>query len=994
MGRGGRNLVWVTVVAATLATCPTAWPASLDPRVESAAQVYREQGAEQALPLFEQLAAEFTKAMRRPDLAAALHYLGECHWRLGDFEEARRQLDRALDLEREAGDSLAQGRTLNVRGLLSWDEGRYDPAIADFRRAGELARAAGDRKLEGASLNNLSLVFDEQGDYDVSLEQYRRVLDLYGDADFPRGVGDTLGNIGGVHLLLGQFREALGYYRQALAISEQLRSTTSMSQDHGNIALCLLGLGEVDEALGHLDRAIELADQAGMQQDRAYWLRAKASALVQKGRYDLGLQSYRAALDTYAELGARAELAEALGGLGRLYLLLGDAASAEREFRRALELSQSIGLDRGVTSSLVALGDLEFRRRQFEAAEALFGQARQRSADAGVKHALAGSLLRLARVHRATGELQQAAEETERALGIARGIEARALEAEALYSLAELARLQRRFAEALGHYVAAEGAAPAIGDPDLLWQVQFGRARAQQASGDIAAAVKSLEAAIATIEDVRGRLQEARFRAGYLEDKSEVYLELMRLQLQRGAVSDAFATAERLRARSFVEQLGGRATVPLSAGDRRREAELRERALQLNQAAGETNADGTRAYPERATDRFLRELRNAEREYAAFLDDRSRVRGVAAVAPTAVNIQRRLSDDEALLEYVVGPDALFLFVVTAREVAVKSMPVRAAELAARVALLRDLIEHPGDDRWIKPAARLSQDLIDPIERAGWLEGVTRIHVVPHGTLTYLPFALLPRTGGGRGELLVDRYIVAYLPAAAALLQEAAAPGAASTLLAVAPSRGGLRHAPEEARAVDAMFRPESRMLLGVEATEARFKRLAGGFRMLHLATHGHFNEANPLLSGLELEPDAEDDGMLQVHEILDLRLEADLVTLSACDTALGTGFFSSLPRGDEFVGLNRAFLAAGSASVMATLWRVDDRASVSLMKRFYGRLGASQGETHAAAALAAAQREHRGSGELGHPYYWAAYVVVGQARRDVDVPRTLVGRKS
>jgi len=994
MRKGGASLVWALTVGGLLGLPAAAPAAPLDPRIEAAAQVYREDGAEKALPLFEQLARELGGAGQRTDLAAAMHYLGECHWRLGDFDEARRQLDRALVLERESGDSLAQGRTLNVRGLLSWDEGQYDRAIADFRQAGELARAGGDRKLEGASLNNLSLVYDEQGDYDVSLEQYRRVLDLYSGADFARGVGDTLGNIGGVHLLLGQFREALGYYRQALEVSERLRSTTSMSQDHGNIGLCLLGLGEIDEALGHLDRAVELAERAGMQQDRAYWLRVKADAFVQKGRYDLGLQSYRAALGVYEEVDARAELAEALGGFGRLHLLLGDAASAERAFRRALELSNSLGFDRGVRSSLIALGDLEYRRGQLQAAEAAYEQARQRAAEAGVKHALSTSLLRLARVHRATGRLEAAAGETERALGIARGIEAKGLEAEALYSLAELARLQRRFVEALGHYDAAERAAPAIGDPDLLWQVQFGRARAQEAGGDVAAAMSSLEAAIATIEGVRGRLQEPRFRAGYLEDKSEVYLELMRLQLQQGEVSDAFSTAERLRARNFVEQLGGRAMVPLSAGERRREAELRERVRRLNQAATETDADGTRAYPERATDRFLQELHRAENEYAAFLDDRMRVEGAADILTSAASIQRRLADDEALLEYVVGPESLFVFVLTARDVAVKSTAVRASDLAARVGLLRDLIERPGDDHWIKPAARLSADLIEPIEQAGWLEGVTRLQVVPHGPLNYVPFALLPRPGEGPDTLLIDHYTIGYLPAATALLNEPAASVAGSTLLAVAPSRGGLRYAPEEARALDAMYRPASRMLLGREATEGRFKQLAGEFRMLHLATHGRFNEANPLLSGLELEPDGNDDGMLRVHEILDLKLGADLVTLSACDTALGTGYFSSVPKGDEFVGMNRAFLAAGSASVMATLWQVDDRASVSMMKGFYRGLNASHAGADAAEALAAAQRKHRRSGELGHPYYWAAYVVVGQAHRDAGVPRRLAGRTS
>jgi len=994
MRRGAGGLTRSLTAAALLACALVAHAVTVDPRIDAAARVYREDGAEKALPLFEALAAEFAGDGHRHDLAAALHYVGESHWRLGDLAEARRQLDRALALERALGDTLAQGRTLNVRGLLSWDEGRYEQAIADFRRAGELARAGGDRKLEGASLNNLSLVYDEQGDYDVSLEQYRRVLELYRGADFPRGVGDTLGNIGGVHLLLGRFREALGYYQQALKISERLRSPASMSQDHGNIALCLLGLGETDAALGHLDRAIELARQAGMRQDQAYWLRAKADAFLQKGRYDLGLSSYREALVVYEQVGARAELAEALGGSGRLYLLLGDTASAERDFRRSLDLSQAIGLDRGVTSSLVALGDLEFRRARWSAAEAAYEQARQRAEAADARHTLAVTLLRLARVHRALERVEAAAAEAGRALAIARDIEAPALQAESLYSLGEAARLERRFDAALRHYEAAAQAAPAPGDPDLMWQLQFGRARAQDGRGDVAAAIRALEAAIATIEDVRGLLQEPRFRSGYLEDKSAVYLELMRLQLQQGKEPEAFSTAERLRARSYVEQLGGRASVPLSPDERRTEVELRERVWRLNQAATATEDDGTRAYPERATRRFQRELQAAESEYAAFLDDRSPIQGAAHTAPTADSIQRRLGEDEALLEYVTGPDGLFVFVLRPRLLAVKFVPLRERDVVARVALLRDLVGHPGDDRWVKPASRLSADLVAPLEQAGWLDGVERLQVVPHGALTYLPFALLPRQAGDASSLLVDRYAVGYLPAAAALLYERPAPATPRSLLALAPSRANLPHASDEVRAVDALFRPASRLLLGGEATEGQFKLLAGRFRMLHLATHGHFNEANPLLSGLELEPGGDDDGMLQVHEILDLKLGADLVTLSACDTALGAGYFNSLPRGDEFVGLNRAFLAAGSASVLATLWQVDDRASVSLMTQFYGRLGGQGDTTDAAAALAATQRQHRRSPVLGHPYYWAAYVVVGDAARPLTVAGKSQGRSS
>ena len=151
--------------------------------------------------------------------------------------------------------------------------------------------------------------------------------------------------------------------------------------------------------------------------------------------------------------------------------------------------------------------------------------------------------------------------------------------------------------------------------------------------------------------------------------------------------------------------------------------------------------------------------------------------------------------------------------------------------------------------------------------------------------------------------------------------------------------------------------------------------------MLHLATHGVFNKVNPLLSGLELEADVDNDGLLQVHEVLGLRLHADLVTLSACETALGSGYFAEVPAGDEFVGMTRAFLAAGSSSVVATLWDVDDRASVTLMPRFYERLKQSSATESTADSLTRAQRELHASKALAHPYYWAPFVVVGPMSR-------------
>jgi CHAT domain-containing protein len=297
---------------------------------------------------------------------------------------------------------------------------------------------------------------------------------------------------------------------------------------------------------------------------------------------------------------------------------------------------------------------------------------------------------------------------------------------------------------------------------------------------------------------------------------------------------------------------------------------------------------------------------------------------------------------------------------------------------ARIELLRDLISRPGDSRWLKPAQSIADALIAPLERAGVFDGISTIYLVPHGVLNYLPFSVLPTHSSGSQRLLIEGHNLAYLPTAISLGGAANHHAGPASLLAMAPASSRLRYAPDEARSVNALYEPESRLLIGDAATESSFKALAGKFSVLHLATHSDFNKLNPMFSSLQLEDDDDNDGRLEVHEILRLKLDAELVTLSACDTALGSGYFSDVPAGDEFVGLTRAFLSVGSDSVMATLWEVDDRSSVQLMQQFYERLNDPDANVDKAAALVQAQQQLRSTNGYEHPYYWAPFVLVGK----------------
>jgi CHAT domain-containing protein/Tfp pilus assembly protein PilF len=963
---------------------------ALPAEFQAAEQTYRTEGPEAALPEFERLLAQYRASGDARAEAGAIRFIGEIHWRLGDFEPAERYLLEALAATAAIDDRAQQAKVLNVLGLLNWDLGRYDPALQRFGQAGELAAEIGDARLQGAVLNNIGLVRDELGEYDVSLDTYREALARYEAVDFPRGRGDTLGNIGGLQLLLGHYREALAYYEQAMAISEQLQSVTAMSQDHGNIALCQLGLGDTAAALEHFDRAIELAAQAGSQQDGAFWTRGKANALIRQGRHSDGLALHRAAVEQYQALGARTEAVEAMYDLGRLYLALGDSTSAEQWFERSIALGREIGLARGVTLNLLALGDLQQRRQALEQAAALYGQAWQRAQESGEMNLATDSLLRLAHVHQAQGRYEEAAQEAQQALDIAQQIDSPYGTAAAQYQLGELDRLQSRGADAVPHYLAALEALPPVPDPELGWRIHYGRGLALADQGELPAAIAELQQAIEYIEGVRDRLEEQRFRAGYVQDKYQVYVDLVRLQMQAGAAADAFSTAERLRARTYLDLIDGNAPQPLAATEQQQATELRERIRQLRKVLNEESGLPTGQQRQPAISVYSAELLAAEQAYEALLDNRRRAPGAGAQAaqgPSHESVRQRLGAGEALVEYVVSERELVIFILTREDLQAVTRPLGEADLRSKVELLRDLLRRPDSDRWQRPAASLAEALIEPLRAAGALDSLQHLYLVPHGSLNYLPFAMLPAGSQAGGQtlehadtLLVERVTLAYLPTAAALLGDALAPRGRESLLAMAPARARLQHAPDEASRVFELFGAESRLLVGEAATESLFKDVAGDFDVLHLATHGYFNKLNPLLSGLELEADGQNDGLLELHEIIGLDLDADLVTLSACQTGLGSGHFAEIPAGDDFVGLTRAFLYAGSDAVMATLWEVDDASTAELMQQFYTRLRLADGPIDKAGALAEAQRRLRATEEYRHPYYWAPFVLMGANR--------------
>ena len=946
-----------------------------DQLLAHAKSIYSSSGPSVALPEYEKALAAYRADQNRHGEAITLGLIGNCYKHLGDRSRALDYLGRALKMKQELGDRLEEGKTLSHIGLVYWEAGDYQSAIDRFNRAIAIARELHDQKLEGAALNNLSLVYDEQGDYKRSLQQYQDALALHRATNYLEGESDTLGNIGGVYLLLGHFREAIDYYQQAAALDDHLKRKPAESLDLGNLAICQAAIGQLNESVNTFDRALSLAASAGMKKEEADWRKGKASTLLRLGKFDEALQQYRIALTSYERAGLKRELVEALNDDGYVHLLLGDKRSAQHSFQRAIQVARQISFPRGVVINTLALADVAWRSGNLGSAVASANDAVARSRKLDDRATTVSGLLILASALRDQGNTKKALTHAREAILVAHQSGGKLLEAQALDSEGEILLKLGSADDALRSLSSAEDLLTNAGDSALPWHIDYLRGQALESANRDDEAVAAYRQSITFIESIRSSISEDRFRTGFLQDKQEVYVALVRLLLRMGRAGEAFEYSERLRAQGYLDLLNRSALPPSNS----QIVELQARIRKLQRAIEEETSRTSSRQRGSALSTFSGELAEAQREYSDIIGVRVAGTGggqPSPALPEPAEVERELPADKALIEFVVGRQQLAIFVMRHDGLHAMLQQVHSINLESKVALLNDLIRRPDSADWQSPAQSLRHLLLDPIERAGWLHGASEIVIVPHGFLYYLPFGALIRPTSAGNRFLVEDYVISYVPTAALAISSRPQPSG-ERLVALAPSVSKLRFTSGEVRAVAAAFGRHGTAIVGAGATETWFKHSAGDYDVIHFATHGFFNKANPLFSGIELEPDAQNDGRLEVYEILGLHLRAQLVTLSACETALGGGYFTEIPAGDEFISMTRAFLSAGASTVVATLWEVNDSSTAEFMRRFYRQVT----EQPASLSLATAQRSmlHGDSGHR-HPYYWGAFVLVGNGQ--------------
>jgi CHAT domain-containing protein/Tfp pilus assembly protein PilF len=903
-------------------------------------------------------------------LAVTLHSLGFVHDSMGNKKEALKYYDQVLPIFRGLRDGLGEATTLNRIGSVYNITGKIAEALKYYNRALPISRALKDHSIFAGTLNNIGSVYNLIGDRTKALKYFNQALSISRTVQDRSVFATTLNNIGSVYNISGKNAEALKYFNQALPIFQGLRNHLGEAATLNNIGSVYNLTGKDAEALKNFNQALLISRAAQDRATEAATLNNIGSVYNLIGDRQESLKYYYQALSLRKAVQDRSGEATTLNSLGQSYDLIGDRQKALEHYNQALLIFRAAQNRSGEAAALNNIG--LFYHSSGKNAEALkyFNQAlpifrglRNRASEAAALHNLGA-------VYDSRGNIQKALEYLYRALSIRRAIPDRLGEAATLHNIGATYKSTGNPQKALEYFnrslsIFRElgnrlGEASALGGIGVVYDL----------SGEKQEALDWYKQAIDKAESARSNVTIEEIKTGLSNQAIAAYKRASLILTRFEQHIEAFNFTERARARTFLDQIGNIRLNPLKTSDTqliKEEQALASELISLEQRrkyerskpAAALNVGEIRSIEDQLADKqskyedLLMSLKLNNSEYVS-------LRSIDTL--TLPEVQQALDKDTTLLVYYVTAGKTLAFVISRDSFRAVGILVKERELIEAITWFRYFANlrkpHP------ETLKQLHDRLIAPVKQ---YINTTKVGIIPHGVLHYLPFAAL--TDGQR--YFGDDHTLFYLPSASVLpfIQSKSKP-LGPRVLAIAQSRAeglaSLPYADEEVETVANIFNTEA--FTTGKTVKSEFMKRAGEYSIVHIAAHAELNTSSPLFSRIILAEDKNDTGALSVHEVYKLDLsETSLVVLSACETQLG-----AQSEGDDVVGLNRAFIYAGTPTVIASLWTVDDESTSHLMKAFYTHL---KGGMSKAEALRAAQSDTRK--KYPHPYYWSAFVLAG-----------------
>jgi CHAT domain-containing protein len=895
--------------------------------------------AREALCLGETSVAIARRLPNKEALGRSLRSKANALYMLGENEEALEFHGEALGIFREIHNPEEEARTLipSIQPFILL--GKYDEAFVAAEDAKTIFRRLGDDKRWAHVEINVGNIYHRQDRFEEGLACYERAYEILLPFRDSEGLAVALYNMAVCLITLNDFPRALATYQRAREMCVGHGMTLLVTQSDYNIAYLYYLRGEYSRAIEMLRATREECEKNGDAHVLALcyldlseiYLELNLSTEAKESAHE-GFLRFKKLGMGYEEAKCQAFEAMAFSQLGKALGALELFAKARAKFVREKNLVWPWLMDLYQAVVLYNEG------RLFEARRLCLGAAEFFDGSFLPSKALLCHLL-LARLSLRTGELADAKRESLRAIE-------------------RLARLEA---------------------PSLHYQAHFLLGQIEQACGDIAGAYDSCQKARQSLETLRSSLRGEELKIAFMKNRLEVYENLVELCLIRNegpnGAEESFSYIEMAKSRSLAEILmrTGPAMKPAEEGQSDLVRRIREMREELNWYYRRIEIEQLRAEepsPERIA-KLQNEALAHENELLHVLRELPESEERAGHGPATRSldaIRASLPQDAALVEYFSLKDQFIAAVVTHE--GLKIVPLTPASRV--INLLRML--HFQISKF-----KLGVEYTQTFEKS--MLGVVQAHlgqlyeeilapvraeltarhliIVPHGVLHYLPFhALLDETG-----YLIDSFTISYAPSASIFVhcQEKSKEATGSSLvLGVPDARAPLIL--QEVRAVAEII-PGAELLLDAQANQRVLREKGAQSRLIHIATHGKFRQDNPMFSGIRLG-----DAYLNLYDLYQLKLHAELVTLSGCATGMNV-----VTSGDELLGLIRGLLYAGAHSLLLTLWDVHDRSTADFMASFYRRMQNGDGK---AAALQGAMIELRE--RFPHPYHWAPFTLIGK----------------
>jgi CHAT domain-containing protein len=961
-----------------LAQTPDARKAEADRLFEQGIQQFHTSQFEAALQSWQQVLTIYREIKDRQREGRVLGNLGNAYHSLGDYPKAIEYYQQVLVIARQIQDRQAEGMSLGNLGNAYYSLGAYTKAIEYSQQWLAIAQEIKDRESEGKALSNLGNAYHSLGDYAKAINYHQQVLVIARQIQDRQAEGMSLGNLGNAYRSLGEYTKAIEYSQQWLAIAREIKDRQNEGKTLGGLGLAYYFLGNYAKAIEYSQQWLAIAREIKDRRSEGKALGNLGNAYHSLGYHAKAIDYTQQVLAIAQEIKDRQTEGIALGALGIAYSSLGDYTKAIEYHQQYLALTREIKDRLGEGASLGYLGIAYSSLGDYAKAIEYHQQSLAIAREIKDRLGEGRSLGSLGIIYYSLGDYAKAIEYHQQNLAIAQEIGDKNGESASLGSLGIAYYSLGDYAKAIEYHQQSLAIAQEIGDKNGEGQSLNNLGATLLKSGSLTQSEKILHAGIETWEALRERLgNNDAYKVSIFEQQARTYRILQEVLIAQNNPNAALEIAERGRARAFAELLARRNTTTSDSANSANSSITPPTIEQLRQIAKQQNA--TLVEYSIIYNNFTLEGKEESHESELY---------IWVIQPTG-EITFGRSDLKPLWQQ--QNTTLANLVNVARE----SIGVRRRGGLGAIASLDEADQ-------TRRFQQLHQLLIEPISDLLPTDPNARVVFIPQSSLFLVPF---PALQGKDGKYLIEKHTILTSPSIQVLQlthKQRQRLGANSgsplqgndaivvgnpTMPSVPPEPGqpakplsSLPGAETEANAIAPLL--NTKPLIGNLATKSAVVQLLPKARIIHLATHGLLDDVRGIGSAIALAPDSPSsvpplsktgiggvNGLLTAEEILDMKLNAELVVLSGCDTGRGR------ITGDGIIGLSRSLISAGVPSVVVSLWQVPDAPTASLMTNFYQNLQKNPDKAQALRqAMLTTMKQHP------NPRDWAAFTLIGEAQ--------------